>query len=126
MKIREFERATGLKRSTVRFYEAQGLIRPETGLNGYRHYDESHVEAAKLARLAQWLGFSIREIADISHAWRGDALTQAQKTDILKRKLAECREKQAHLTQLVGHLEALVNWVGAGEVAPKPSLGRRC
>lgn len=126
MKIKEFERATGLKRSTIRFYEAQGLIEPETGSNGYRYYDDSHVEAAKLAKLAQWLGFSIREIAELGKAWRSQALSQGQKVSILRGKLIECRERQEQLQQLVGHLQALVEWVEDGERAPKPSLEKRC
>jgi MerR family copper efflux transcriptional regulator len=122
MRIKEFERATGLKRSTIRFYEAQGVLHPEYAANGYRIYTEAQVEGAKLAQIAQQLGFSIREIAEAGEAWREGVLTPAEKSTILRAKLAECREKQARLTALVAHLEALADWVDGGEVEPKPML----
>jgi DNA-binding transcriptional MerR regulator len=122
MRIKDFERATGLKRSTIRFYEAQGVLHPEYGANGYRIYTEAQVEGVKLAQLAQQLGFSIREIAEAGEAWREGVLTPAEKSNILRTKLAECRVKQARLAALADHLEALADWVEGGETAPKPKM----
>lgn len=122
MRIKEFERATGLKRSTIRFYEAQGVLHPEYGANGYRIYTQAQVEGAKLAQLAQQLGFSIREIAEAGEAWREGVLTRAEKSKILRAKLAECRDKHKRLAALSDHLEALADWVEGGETAPKPAL----
>lgn len=123
MRIKEFERATGLKRSAVRFYEAQGLIAPDAHPNGYRVYDATHVEAAELIKIGQALGFSIREIAALSQAWRSGALSQAEKSAVLADKLAECRAKRAQLDGLIGHLTRLIAWVDGGETAQKPRLG---
>jgi DNA-binding transcriptional MerR regulator len=71
MRIAGFLRATGLPRSTVRFYERVGLLTPDLSArgNGYRVYGPQHVERARLVRLGQGLGFSIREILALLRAW---------------------------------------------------------
>ena len=44
MTIKEVEQYLEVPRATVRFYEKEGLIRPERGGNGYRDYSEEDVE----------------------------------------------------------------------------------
>jgi DNA-binding transcriptional MerR regulator len=44
MKIGELAERTGVSRRLLRYYEEQGLITPTRGLNGYREYQESHVD----------------------------------------------------------------------------------
>ena len=46
MTIAELERRSGLTRANIRFYEAEGLLRPARRENGYRDYSEgtdSHI-----------------------------------------------------------------------------------
>lgn len=40
MQIRDIEVKTGLDRATIRFYEKEGLIRPQRKENGYRVHSE--------------------------------------------------------------------------------------
>ena len=40
MTIKEIETLSGLTRANIRFYEAEGLIAPARGENGYRDYSE--------------------------------------------------------------------------------------
>jgi DNA-binding transcriptional MerR regulator len=44
MKIGELAERTGVSRRLLRYYEEQGLITPSRALNGYREYEESHVD----------------------------------------------------------------------------------
>jgi DNA-binding transcriptional MerR regulator len=44
MKIGEFAERTGVSRRLLRYYEEQELITPSRALNGYREYEESHVD----------------------------------------------------------------------------------
>ena len=122
MQIKEFEAASGLKRSTVRFYESHGILSPTVGKNGYRHYGQDQVEAAKLAKVLQFLGFSVREIANVNVAWREGNLTQKEKLTVLREKMRECELKRDQLTALIQHLRALEVWIENGERASKPEL----
>lgn len=51
MQTKEFAAQTGLSASTLRYYEQEGLLRPERNANGYREYG---------ARDLEWVGFILR------------------------------------------------------------------
>ena len=124
MTIKNFEAATGLKRSTVRFYEQHGLLTPETKINGYRLYGKSQLEAVAAIRLGQSLGFSIREIKDLLHNWSSGQLTRRQKRAAVEEKLSECIAKQRHLALLQAYLNATLLWIDRGERGKKPAFER--
>ncbi len=55
-------RRAGVRTSAVRYYEAQGLLRPAARLpNGYRIYDEDAVGLLDFVRRAQTLGITLKE-----------------------------------------------------------------
>ena len=59
MTIKELERRTGLPRTSIRFYEQEGLLTPERRENNYRDYSEDNVrtlEKIKLLRAGPGLG----------------------------------------------------------------------
>ena len=89
MRIGEFEKASGLNRTTVRFYERRGLLKPYPAGdgNGYRRYGPEHVERARMIRMGQSLGFSIAEMLRILNAWDGKALSAEEQSRILKQSL---------------------------------------
>ena len=51
MQTKEFAAQTGLSAATLRYYEQEGLLRPERNANGYREYG---------ARDLEWVGFILR------------------------------------------------------------------
>ncbi|MWB98559.1 MerR family transcriptional regulator [Agromyces seonyuensis] len=54
MRIGEVAERAGVSARLVRYYEQQGLIEPIRLANGYREYDESHVERVqRIAGLVQ-------------------------------------------------------------------------
>lgn len=55
---------TGLAVSAVRYYEAQGLIRPGRNASGQRSFERSDIRRLSFVRIAQGLGFSIAEIRE--------------------------------------------------------------
>lgn len=48
MTIAELEARSGMTRANIRFYEAEGFIRPERRENGYRDYSEAELELLRL------------------------------------------------------------------------------
>ncbi|MEM8823604.1 MAG: MerR family transcriptional regulator [Pseudomonadota bacterium] len=124
MTIKQFEAATGLKRSTIRFYEDRGLLTPETKANGYRLYGPRHLETIQSIRLGQALGFSIQEIAALMAAWSGGRLGGTERRVAIVDKLEQCLAKRDQLDQLISYLQTTLAWIDAGEPGEKPKLGR--
>ncbi len=79
MLISEFARATGLSRDTIRFYVRRGLLRPlagnKGGSNPYQVFTNEHVQMARTIRMAQSLGFSLREIAALNAEYQAKRIT---------------------------------------------------
>lgn len=53
---------TGLAVSAIRYYEDQGLVRPDRNAGGQRAFERSDVRRLSFVMIAQNLGFSIAEI----------------------------------------------------------------
>ncbi len=62
MTIRDVELATGMTRANIRFYEDQGLISPARKPNGYREYEQTHVDVLLRVKLLRALGMSVEKI----------------------------------------------------------------
>lgn len=63
MEIKELETLLSVSRSNIRFYEKEGLLRPERRENGYRAYSDGDVAMLKKILVLRKLGCSIEEIA---------------------------------------------------------------
>lgn len=63
MKTSEAARAAGIKPSTIRYYERQGIVAAQTrSASGYREFTDEEVRRLKFVKQAQKLGFSLVEI----------------------------------------------------------------
>src|SRR4051812_33122697 len=97
MLISQFARETGLTSDTVRFYIRKGLLSPETGGKGgsnpYQMFTQEHVEMARVIRLAQSLGFTLKEIAAFNTEYRAGALTPQRGAEIMRTQLVRLEEK---------------------------------
>jgi DNA-binding transcriptional MerR regulator len=87
MLISEFARATGLSRDTIRFYVRRGLLMPfagnKGGSNPYQVFTNEHVQMARTIRMAQSLGFSLREIAALNVEYQAKRITPSRGAEIL-------------------------------------------
>jgi DNA-binding transcriptional MerR regulator len=65
--IGEFSKITGLSIKTLRFYHEQGLLTPACvdEQTGYRYYDHSRVEKARIITQLRTLEFPISQIAEV-------------------------------------------------------------
>ncbi|SOD63638.1 DNA-binding transcriptional regulator, MerR family [Streptomyces zhaozhouensis] len=64
MRIGELARRTGVSERGLRYYEEQGLLRPERLPSGYRVYTELDVAAVRRIRLLLAAGLSTAQIAE--------------------------------------------------------------
>lgn len=62
MTIKELERRTGLPRTSIRFYEQEGLLTPERRENNYRDYSEDNVRTLEKIKLLRSLQLDIGTI----------------------------------------------------------------
>ena len=65
MTIKDMEQLTGISKTNIRFYEAQGLITPDRSGNGYRVYNQSHADTLKQVKLLRGLDVPIETIRDL-------------------------------------------------------------
>lgn len=62
MKIKQVEELIGITSRNIRFYEDQGLLKPERADNGYREYHEKEVETLKKIKLLRKMDIPVEEI----------------------------------------------------------------
>ncbi len=67
MKIQEVELVTGLDRTTVRFYESEGLVIPQRLDNGYRSYCDQDIDLLLKIKLLRKLGLSLQQIQQLQN-----------------------------------------------------------
>ena len=67
LRVGEVAVRAGVHRETLRYYERRGLIPPPPRrISGYRAYPAETVERVRLIKWAQGLGFTLREIVELS------------------------------------------------------------
>ena len=66
LKIGDLQERTGVKVSTLRYYESLGLLQPalRSG-SGYRYFHDNAVQRVLFIKKAQTLNFSLTEIQEI-------------------------------------------------------------
>src|SRR5271165_3450628 len=126
MLISEFARAAGLTPDTVRFYVKRGLLKPLTGKKGgsnpYQVFTNEHVQMARTIRMAQSLGFSLREIAALNVEYQAKRMTPARGAEILRGQLGRLEEKAAHVNAMIGYIKAKLVWMEGGSKGPEPNF----
>lgn len=115
--IGELSRLTGVKVTTIRYYEQNGLVpEPDRTFSGHRRYDRTALERLRFIKQARDLGFdlaSIRELLDL--ASDPDRPCAAVDT-IAKRHVKDIEARIARLAALKGELERVVNGCGSERV----------
>ena len=92
---------TGLSVDANRFYERSALLpRPTRTPGGFRKYGETDVETLAFIRRVQRLGFTLKEIRDLSGLRGGRLQPCAPVRRRLEEKLAGVQRKLADLQKL--------------------------
>lgn len=99
MRIGKLAAIAGVSTDTLRYYEKRKLISAERWPNGYRDYADDNIERVRLIRLAQTLGFSLREIEEILTRL-GDHIPATDIVELLTVKLDQIDARIAALVEL--------------------------
>lgn len=126
MLISEFARRAGLSIDTVRFYIRKGLLAPETGVKGgsnpYQLFTGEHLEVARAIRMAQGLGFTLREIAALAAEYQA-GMTTERSLELMRMQLARLEEKAAQLGAMIDYTRAKVAWLENNQKGAEPLFG---
>jgi DNA-binding transcriptional MerR regulator/effector-binding domain-containing protein len=100
--IGDFSKITGLTVKTLRFYHEQGLLIPSAvdDKTGYRYYDRSKIETARVITHLKSLDLTIEEIGAILR----DAKDDADLRDIMERQKALLESKIKRYRMIVRSL----------------------
>ncbi|MFC7378862.1 MerR family transcriptional regulator [Brevundimonas sp. GCM10030266] len=124
--ISEFARAAGLSPDTVRFYVAKGLLIPERsskgGGNPYQIFSAEDLTTARMIRLQQSLGYSLREIGSLNAEYRAGGGGDQRTAEVLRLQIARLLEKRSELDAALGFLQGKLAWVEAGRPGDVPQL----
>jgi len=102
LSIGELAERTGVRASTLRYYEEQQLLRPSGRVAGRRRYDLAAVERLRVIQLCKAMGFDLQEVRVLLHR-EDDAVSYAalaqqklDEVDRLQEALATMRALLTH------------------------------
>lgn len=102
-------RRTGLAVSAIRYYEAQGLIRPWRNAGGQRRFERADLRRLSFVMIAQQFGFTLPQIkAELDRLPNGRTPTKADWTRISQTFRDRLDEKIATLTRLRDNLDSCI------------------
>ena len=109
MRIGELARLSGMRPATLRYYESRGLLsRPSRTEAGYRSYTPESAAQLRLIRWAKGLGFTLREIREMTGAIGQHAVGRGDRVrSQVRSKIAEVDAKMSHLASIRAQLESL-------------------
>jgi len=110
--IGDFSKITGLTVKTLRFYHEQGLLTPTSvdEATGYRYYDRSKIETARIITRLRSLDFTLEEIREILKCAGDDADLREiieRQTAVLDTRIRRSREIVRSLRQFLTQEEEM-------------------
>lgn len=109
MHIGEVARSVGVRASAIRYYEAQGIIKPAArSLNGYRFYRDEAVNLLAFVKRAQSLGLTLKEIRSLLELSCNDRGRCGHVKQLARKHLQQIDRTIAELQQLQSELCALL------------------
>lgn len=129
MKINEVEAAVGVTKKNIRFYEAEGLLRPARNAgNGYREYSEADVARLQRIKLLRRLDVPLAEIQQLldGQCTLADAMQRhAAELETRQQSLCEAAAICRRLGQTPGTLETLDAGAALAELDQREEKGVR-
>ncbi|QFT44963.1 HTH-type transcriptional regulator ZntR [Roseivivax sp. THAF40] len=116
--IGEMSRRTGVKVTTIRYYESRGLIPfPARTSGGQRRYDEAALERLAFLRHARELGFGLDDVAELMALAEHPEEDCAPAHEIARKQLAAVDRRMAILARLREELARLADADDDGNTA---------
>jgi MerR family mercuric resistance operon transcriptional regulator len=118
--ISKLAKGAGVNVETIRYYQRRGLLEEPTRVdNGFRAYDERHLQRLLFIKRVQELGFSLEDAAELA------SLSQTEDRErlraVARARSAEIRERIDRLDAMASALEHLAetcSHTGPGDPCP--------
>jgi DNA-binding transcriptional MerR regulator len=99
--IGQLSSAAGVATSTVRFYERQGLLKPDSRTaSNYRTYSRASAERLKFIRAAQSSGFSLKDIREMLSLTHSESPPCDEITTLIEHRLSDVRQRLRELKRV--------------------------
>ena len=109
LSIGALARRTGLAVSAIRYYEAQGLIRPWRNAGGQRRFDRADLRRLSFVMIAQQFGFTLPQIkVELDRLPGGRTPTKEDWAKISTNFRAALDQRIATLTRLRDNLDGCI------------------
>ncbi len=110
--VKALSKHSGVSEHAVRYYSRIGLLKPSRNPdNGYRLFDRTDVTRLRFIRHAQYLGFSLSEIAEILQDADQGSSPCSKVREYMRSRIDENRKKIRELQDLQVRMEhALETW----------------
>lgn len=120
MTVSEIARKADVDPAVVRFYTGRGLLQPARNpQNRYRTYTEADVKRLRFIHLAQSLGFTLKEIAQILEESARKEAPCPSVREIIAGRIEENRKRLNHLARLQERMErAVLRWQTMPDAIP--------
>jgi DNA-binding transcriptional MerR regulator len=121
MTISQLARRTGVRTSTLRYYEKVGVIPPASRTDsGYRLYDDDALARLAFVQRVKALGVELDDVADLVRLWDGSecAPVQERLRSLVHEQRGATRTRLDNLTQLAQDLDAVSASIGDAECGP--------
>lgn len=106
LKVSELARRSRVPATTLRFYDAEGLLPARRSSSGHRLFDDDAVQRLNFIGTAKSLGLPLPEIRRLLEPWEHGqcADVQGELAPLLDRHLADTEERIAQLHDFAGRL----------------------
>lgn len=120
--IGEFSQITGLSPKTLRFYHEKGILAPSSidEATGYRFYDATKIEKARVVMRLRQMEFSVEDIAAIFAEFDDEAniLTHLErKKQFLQERVSEDRDIIRSLSEIIAREKEAKQLLESGNFA---------
>lgn len=109
MSISEVSAQTGLRTSTLRYYEEIGLLNPTGRVSGKRHYDEGVLQRLALIQTGQQAGFTLAELGTLLNHVLDSGEGGAEWQALMTRKLKEMDARLRNIHRMKNLLEDIMD-----------------
>ncbi len=111
----EVAKAAGVNRETLRYYERRGLLeKPDRSPGGHRLYEDQAVTTLRIIRVAQRLGFTLDEVANLIEVGRRRGRDSGLQMRA-REKLVEIEQRMTDLATIRANLVAALD-AGCGDL----------
>lgn len=111
MRVSELAKVADVSPETIRYYARTGLLPTHKQQNGYRFFTDADIRRLRFIRIAQVLGFHLKEIEEIIRLSEKGQSPCSRVRNILQSRIIETAKELDRVTQMYARMQdALEQW----------------